>query len=248
MAVDAKNIFSDQKKLNSSEAPVKNLVNEREKLKNQEITNLIDATKKLFAELAIIRQSNEEKDKVIEHLNEEVVKFNVEKLQSNDVKKKLEEELLLERNRNVDLDQILKLTIAKNEELNCEIPNLKLAIEQNERYRNEVEGDLKNFAEEITKITKINTDSKNEIMVLNEKLVQTQRKYGFKVSELEKENKMMKNFILSTPTIMDEFDKFKLASNSSEDVQMKTMDLTSEVVSRPSNTSSRKTTAAKATK
>lgn len=246
--IDAKNIFSDHKKFNSCEDPAKNLISEREKLKNQEITNLVDATKKLFAELAIVRESSEEKDKVIEHLNDEVVKLRVEKLQSNDVNKKLEGELLVVMNKNEDLDQILKLTVAKNTDLNNEITSLKLAVQQNESYRNGVEVDLKNFAEEITKISKTNIDSKKEIMALNEKLVQTQKKYGFTVSELEKENKLLKSFILSTPQIVQEFEKFKQTNITVEDISRKPVDLTSDVVSRPSRSSTRKATVAKATK
>lgn len=182
----------------------------RENIKDEEIRNLIEATKNLFSELAEVREKEGINSRTIDALNVEISDLKAEN-QSLDGKLKIVE------TDNAKILNSMKIVNQRNRELEeIVIPELQQRLDQTEIVKKSFEIQIQSFCDDIKRVSKTNVDGAKQIAVLKEKYESNQKNLKNINEELKKSNNHLKNFIKFTPQIGQEYNRYMKSLQAKE--------------------------------
>ena len=172
----------------------KRIQNEKEKIKQQRINDYIEANKLLE------QRKEEQKKKEIEE-NKRIEEFNIKKQQQNDLRKKVVNEKLKERNlgiQNLIDRQTAYLNLMKTQNKNKEDELIQKTIKERDEKREKEEKEKKERFDHIKndiklqreEIIKKKEDEKNKIKEENEKYIDDWKKKK-KIIEMEEKNEFL---------------------------------------------------------
>ena len=172
----------------------KRIQNEKEKIKQQRINDYIEANKLLE------QRKEEQKKKEIEE-NKRIEEFNIKKQQQNDLRKKVVNEKLKERNlgiQNLIDRQTAYLNLMKTQNKNKEDELIQKTIKERDEKREKEEKEKKERLDHIKndiklqreEIIKKKEDEKNKIKEENEKYIDDWKK-KMKIIEMEEKNEFL---------------------------------------------------------